>query len=86
MLLSVRSEAMECRRLWPRKRDGSEIVRSLERPTARPARARLVTPATAAAMSGLFCRVEPIDSTRHGAALYAAYATDREGRLWTYLP
>jgi RimJ/RimL family protein N-acetyltransferase len=39
-----------------------------------------------AAMSGLFCRVEPIDSTRHGAALYAAYATDREGRLWTYLP
>ena len=32
------------------------------------------------------CRVEPIDSTRHGEALYAAYATDREGRLWTYLP
>jgi len=48
MLLSVRSEAVECRRLWPRKR-GSEIARSLERPTARPARARLVTPATAAA-------------------------------------
>ena len=39
-----------------------------------------------AAISGRFCRVEPIDSTRHGAALYAAYATDREGRLWTYLP
>jgi hypothetical protein len=39
-----------------------------------------------AAMSGRFCRVEPIDSTRHGEALYAAYATDREGRLWTYLP
>jgi hypothetical protein len=39
-----------------------------------------------AAMSGQFCRVEPIDSARHGAALYAAYATDREGRLWTYLP
>jgi len=38
------------------------------------------------AMSGRFCRVEPIDSTRHGAALCAAYATDREGRLWTYLP
>jgi len=37
-------------------------------------------------MSGRFCRVEPIDSTRHGAALYAAYAKDREGRLWTYLP
>ena len=38
------------------------------------------------AISGHFCRVEPIDSTRHGATLYDAYATDREGRLWTYLP
>ena len=37
-------------------------------------------------ISGRFCRVEPIDSTRHAAALYDAYATDREGRLWTYLP
>ena len=35
-----------------------------------------------AVMSGRFCRVEPIDSIRHGEALYAAYATDREGRLW----
>ena len=43
-------------------------------------------PPLAAAISGRFCRVEPIDSTRHGAALYAAYAKDREGRLWTYLP
>jgi RimJ/RimL family protein N-acetyltransferase len=39
-----------------------------------------------AVMRGRFCRVEPIDSTRHGEALYVAYATDREGRLWTYLP
>jgi RimJ/RimL family protein N-acetyltransferase len=38
------------------------------------------------AMSGQFCRVEPIDSTRHGEALCAAYAADREGRLSTYLP
>ena len=37
-------------------------------------------------ITGRFCRIEPIDSTRHGAALYDAYATDREGRLWTYLP
>ena len=37
-------------------------------------------------MSGRFSRVEPIDSTKHGDVLYAAYATDREGRLWTYLP
>jgi RimJ/RimL family protein N-acetyltransferase len=40
----------------------------------------------AAAMRGRSCRVEPIDSARHGAALYAAYAADRAGRLWTYLP
>jgi hypothetical protein len=39
-----------------------------------------------AAITGRVCRVEPIDSTRHGEALYAAYATHREGRLWTYLP
>ena len=39
-----------------------------------------------AVMNGRTCRVEPIDSTRHGEALHAAYATDREGRLWTYLP
>jgi RimJ/RimL family protein N-acetyltransferase len=39
-----------------------------------------------AAMRGRYCRVEPIDSARHGEALYAAYAEDRDGRLWTYLP
>jgi RimJ/RimL family protein N-acetyltransferase len=39
-----------------------------------------------AAIRGRRCRVEPIDSARHGPALYAAYAEDREGRLWTYLP
>src|SRR5690349_19075000 len=39
-----------------------------------------------AAISGRYCRVEAIDSARHGQALYAAYAEDREGRLWTYLP
>src|SRR3974377_201663 len=88
MLLSVRSEAVECRRLWPQKWDGSEIERGLQRSSARSARARLVTPATAAARGDgrTRLRVEPIDSIRHGEALYAAYATDREGRLWTYLP
>ena len=30
------------------------------------------------AISGRFSRVEPIDSIRHGAALYDAYATDRD--------
>jgi RimJ/RimL family protein N-acetyltransferase len=39
-----------------------------------------------AAMTGRFCTVEPLDPARHAAQLFAAYAEDREGRLWTYLP
>jgi len=38
-----------------------------------------------AAMSGRYCRVEPLDAARHGAELHAAYALDRAGRMWTYL-
>jgi RimJ/RimL family protein N-acetyltransferase len=37
-------------------------------------------------MAGRWCRVEPLDMARHGAALFAAYAEDREGRIWSYLP
>ncbi len=36
-------------------------------------------------MEGRWCRVEPLDVARHGAALFAAYAEDREGRNWTYM-
>jgi RimJ/RimL family protein N-acetyltransferase len=36
-------------------------------------------------MEGRLCRLEPIDPARHAAALYEAFAADREGRLWTYL-
>jgi RimJ/RimL family protein N-acetyltransferase len=36
-------------------------------------------------MHGRYCRVEPLDPTRHAAELYAANALDREGRMWTYL-
>lgn len=35
-------------------------------------------------MEGRFCRVEPLDPARHGAALFAANAQD-DGRMWTYL-
>ena len=35
---------------------------------------------------GRFCTVEPLDPARHAAQLFAAYAEDREGRLWSYLP
>ncbi len=37
-------------------------------------------------MTGRLCRVEPLDPERHAAQLFAAYAEDREGRMWTYLP
>ncbi len=37
------------------------------------------------AMEGRWCRVVQIDVARHGAALFAAYAEDREGRNWTYM-
>ena len=37
-------------------------------------------------MTGRLCTVEPLDPERHAAQLFAAYAEDREGRLWTYLP
>ena len=36
-------------------------------------------------MQGRTCRLEPLDPTRHAADLYAAYAADTAGRLWTYL-
>ena len=37
-------------------------------------------------MDGRFCRLEPLDAQRHGAALYDADALDKDGRSWTYLP
>ena len=79
---------LECRRFWREKgmarklnRTPSNLPLGLPVPSWSP---RQLPPLTA--MSGQFCRVEPIDSTRHGEALFAAYAADREGRLWTYLP
>ncbi|MGC2416085.1 MAG: GNAT family protein [Stellaceae bacterium] len=38
------------------------------------------------AVPGRFCTVEPLDPERHAAQLFAAYAEDTEGRMWTYLP
>jgi RimJ/RimL family protein N-acetyltransferase len=38
------------------------------------------------AVSSRFCTVAPLDPERHAAQLFAAYAEDREGRMWTYLP
>ena len=74
--------------MWPRKGMARKLNRTISNPPLGlpvPSRSPRQLPPLAA-MSGQFCRVEPIDSTRHGEALYAAYAADREGRLWTYLP
>lgn len=38
-----------------------------------------------APLEGRFCRVEPLDPDRHAADLFAAYAADAEGRMWTYM-
>lgn len=38
------------------------------------------------AMTGRFCRVEPLSPEAHAAELFAAYGADRENRIWTYLP
>lgn len=43
---------------------------------ARPARA---------ALTGQYCRLEPLDPQRHGSALYRAYMEAPDGRDWTYL-
>jgi RimJ/RimL family protein N-acetyltransferase len=35
---------------------------------------------------GRFCRLEPLEVSRHSAALYSELEADIEGRSWTYLP
>jgi len=37
-------------------------------------------------MAGRLCRLEPADPNRHALDLYTAFAQDKEGRTWTYLP
>jgi RimJ/RimL family protein N-acetyltransferase len=37
-------------------------------------------------MEGRRCRLEPLDAGRHADSLFEAFAEDREGRNWTYLP
>jgi RimJ/RimL family protein N-acetyltransferase len=36
-------------------------------------------------LAGRYCRLEPLDASRHAADLHAANSLDREGRMWTYL-
>ncbi|MEX0682572.1 MAG: GNAT family protein [Dehalococcoidia bacterium] len=37
-------------------------------------------------MTGRLCRLEPLEASRHAAALHVAYSADPDGRHWTYLP
>ncbi|NNE92155.1 MAG: GNAT family N-acetyltransferase, partial [Verrucomicrobiales bacterium] len=37
-------------------------------------------------IEGRFCRLEPLDTESHAAALFAANARDESGANWTYLP
>ena len=39
-----------------------------------------------AAMTGVYCRVEPLDADRHVESLHRANRLDAEGGNWTYLP
>ena len=40
----------------------------------------------AVVLQGRFCRLEPLDATRHAAELFAAYSRAPDARAWTYLP
>jgi RimJ/RimL family protein N-acetyltransferase len=44
------------------------------------------TPPPRKAMEGHYCRIEPLDPTRHGEALFNAFREDEAGDIWTYLP
>lgn len=57
---------------------GPPIGRSLPNWEPPPAPRRAV-------LHGRYCRLEPLDASRHGAELHAANSLDREGRMWTYL-
>ena len=67
---------------------GSEpYVNDLGQPVGRPVEGwspRPLPPRTA--MTGRLCTVRPIEPARDAAQLFAAYAEDPDGRMWTYLP
>ena len=37
-------------------------------------------------MTGRTCDVVPLDPECHGGELFAAFAADGDGRMWTYMP
>ncbi len=63
----------------PTNQFGQPIGRPLPGWTPRPRPSRT-------AMDGRLTRVEPLDPRKHEADLFAAFADDADGRLWTYMP
>ena len=60
---------------------------ALGQPVGRPVEGwQGATPPVREPMAGHRCRLEPLDADRHAAGLFGAYAADREGRLFSYLP
>lgn len=37
-------------------------------------------------INGTYCRLEPLNTTKHAEDLFHAYAKDTDGSIWTYLP
>jgi RimJ/RimL family protein N-acetyltransferase len=65
----------------------TQDMNPLGQPVGRPVPAWSAPPRPPrTALSGVHCRLEPLDVDRHAAELFDANALDREGRNWTYLP
>ncbi len=65
----------------------SEYKNSLGQPIGFPVpQWQAATPLSREVMVGRYCRLEPLSVEHHARDLYAAYAQDKEDRIWTYLP
>ena len=62
------------------------FVNELGQPVGDPVEWSPVDPPARTAMTGNYCRVEPLDIERHAGQLLKAYNDDEDGAIWTYLP
>ncbi|MDO8614914.1 MAG: GNAT family protein [Dehalococcoidia bacterium] len=69
------------------QRPVSQHTNSLGQPVGAPVPGWVARPRPSRSpMEGRLCRLEPLQASRHAAALHEAYSADRDGRNWTYLP
>ncbi|WP_170750720.1 GNAT family N-acetyltransferase [Ruegeria lacuscaerulensis] len=62
-------------------------VNALGQPVGMPVSGEFPRPTPArTGMQGRFCSVVPLDAKQHTSGLYRAFAEDKDGRNWTYLP